>query len=258
MKGGFRLEFIQVTAENLEREHICCAISSSKDCQVVSKKSWLAERFGEGLEFWKADARGKCFIEYLPGENAWAPVEAAGLTWIDCLWVSGQLAGHGYADELLHKCFQYTRSQGRQGMAILSSDKKRPYLADPKFLEYKGFQAADQAGYFRLYWKPIDELVQPPRFLDRAKALETGDQGLVLYYTQQCPFTAKYVPLAQAAAERWGVPLRAVRLETGEQARRAPSPFTAYSLFWNGKFLTHEIQSEKRMEKLLAELKGAM
>lgn len=249
------MEFVQVTGENLEREHICCAISSNKDCQVASKKAWLSERFGEGLTFWKADVRGKCFIEYMPGERAWAPVEAAGLMWINCLWVSGQLAGHGYADGLLQKCFHDTREQGRQGMAILSSDKKRSYLADPKFLEHKGFELADQAGYFRLYWKPIDELVQPPRFLDCGKSLRTGEEGLVLYYTRQCPFTAKYVPVAQAAAERHGIPLRAVCLETGEQARNAPCPFTTYSLFWNGRFVTHEIQSEKRMEKTLEELK---
>ena len=248
------MEFIQVTAENLEREHICCAIASGRDCQVLSKKSWLAERFDEGLTFWKADARGKCFIEYIPGENAWAPVEAEGLMWIDCLWVSGQLAGHGYADELLERCFMDTRAQGRHGMAILASDKKRGFLADPRFLEHKGFTVADQAGYFRLYWKPIDEMVQPPRFLDCAKSLRTDREGLVLYYTHQCPFTAKYAPVAQAAAERHGVPFQAVRLESGEQARENPSPFTAYSLFWQGEFVTHEIQSEKKIEKLLEAL----
>ena len=106
--------------------------------------------------------------------------------WIDCLWVSGQLAGHGYADELLERCFMDTRAQGRQGMAILASDKKRGFLADPRFLEHKGFTVADQAGYFRLYWKPIDEMVQPPRFLDCAKSLRTDREGLVLYYTHQC------------------------------------------------------------------------
>ena len=248
------MEFIQVTAENLEREHICCAIASGRDCQVLSKKSWLAERFDEGLTFWKADARGKCFIEYIPGENAWAPVEAEGLMWIDCLWVSGQLAGHGYADELLERCFMDTRAQGRQGMAILASDKKRGFLADPRFLEHKGFTVADQAGYFRLYWKPIDEMVQPPRFLDCAKSLRTDREGLVLYYTHQCPFTAKYAPVAQAAAERHGVLFQAVRLDSGEQARENPSPFTAYSLFWQGEFVTHEIQSEKKIEKLLEAL----
>lgn len=245
------MEFIQVTAENLAREHICCAIAKEADCQVTSKKSWLAERFDEGLKFWKADARGKCFIEYLPGENAWAPVEAAGLTWIDCLWVSGQLAGHGYAGQLLQKCLDDTRTQGRHGAAVLSSDRKRPYLADPRFLEHAGFRLADQAGYFRLYWLPLDEMAAPPSFLVCGKRMRTDYEGLALYYTCQCPFTAKYAPVVQAAAEGRGVPFRAIRLTSGEQARRAPSPFTAYSLFWEGKFVTHEILSEKKAEKIL-------
>lgn len=87
------MEWIELTKENLDREHICCAISSGKDGQAACKKAWLDRRLEEGLVFRKADARGKCFIEYLPGERAWVPVEAADLMWIDCLWVSGQLAG---------------------------------------------------------------------------------------------------------------------------------------------------------------------
>lgn len=33
------MEYIRVTKENLEQEHICCAIASNKDIQVLSKKS---------------------------------------------------------------------------------------------------------------------------------------------------------------------------------------------------------------------------
>ena len=35
------MEYIRVTKENLEKEHICCAISDNKDIQVASKKAWL-------------------------------------------------------------------------------------------------------------------------------------------------------------------------------------------------------------------------
>ena len=65
------MEYIQVTKENLEKEHICCAISNNKDIQVSSKKAWLSERFDDGLVFLKSVERGKCFIEYLPAENAY-------------------------------------------------------------------------------------------------------------------------------------------------------------------------------------------
>ena len=48
------MEYIRVTKENLEKEHICCAISNNKDVQVLSKKSWLLEQFDEGLVFLKS------------------------------------------------------------------------------------------------------------------------------------------------------------------------------------------------------------
>lgn len=248
------MELIRVTRENPEREHICCAISNNRDCQVASKKSWLAGRFDEGLVFLKGDVRGKCFIEYIPMENAWAPVEGAGLMWIDCLWVSGRLAGHGYSTQLLDECIRDSREQGKRGLAILSADKKRGFLADPKFLRHKGFQAADEAGYFRLYWLPFEEDGEPPRFRDCVR--QSGPEELTLYYTQQCPFTAKYVPLAEKLLEAKGVTLRVVRLETREQAQSAPCPFTIYSLFYQGKLLTHEILSEKRWDKLRMELES--
>ena len=73
------MEFIKLTHENLEKEHICCAISSNKDPQVASKKAWLSERFDEGLVFLKSVERGKCFIEYIPAENSFALLFIASL-----------------------------------------------------------------------------------------------------------------------------------------------------------------------------------
>ena len=55
----------ELVYNNLEKEHICCAISNNKDVQVSSKKAWLSERFDEGLVFLKSVERGKCFIEYI-------------------------------------------------------------------------------------------------------------------------------------------------------------------------------------------------
>ncbi|MFR9065345.1 MAG: GNAT family N-acetyltransferase, partial [[Clostridium] scindens] len=37
------MELIRITHDNLETEHICCAIENNKDCQLISKKSWLKE-----------------------------------------------------------------------------------------------------------------------------------------------------------------------------------------------------------------------
>lgn len=109
------MEYIRVTNDNLEKEHICCAISNNKDAQVSSKKTWLSDRFDEGLVFLKSAERGKCFIEYIPAENAWIPIEAAGYMYIDCLWVSGSFKGHGYATDLLSACIEDSREKGKEG-----------------------------------------------------------------------------------------------------------------------------------------------
>ena len=83
------MEYIRVTNENIDKEHICCAISNNNDIQVSSKKDWLNERFDEGLVFLKSKERGKCFIEYIPAENAWNPIVADSYMDINCLWVDG-------------------------------------------------------------------------------------------------------------------------------------------------------------------------
>ena len=84
------MNYIHITKENLDKEHICCAMSGK---QSLAKKEWLRQRFDEGLVFYRSEERGKCFIEYIPAENAWVPIEAAGYLYINCLWMGGQSAG---------------------------------------------------------------------------------------------------------------------------------------------------------------------
>lgn len=252
------MDLIRITHENLETEHICCAISNNKDCQVAAKKSWLKERLDEGLVFLKCDVRGKCFIEYIPAEYAWAPIAADGYMYIDCLWVAGQFKGQGYSNLLLEECIRDSREKRKKGLVILSSPKKRGYLSDPKYLRHKGFLTADTAEpYFELMYLPFDEGGVKPQFRMHIKEAEQSgmQDGWVLYYTSQCPFTAKYVPLLESVARENGVELKTVHLTTTEQAQNAPSPYTAFSLFYDGKLVTHEILSEKKFEKIILSLK---
>ncbi|MDO4416218.1 MAG: N-acetyltransferase [Erysipelotrichaceae bacterium] len=245
------MEYIRVTKENLEAEHICCAISSNKDIQVTSKKAWLSERFDEGLVFLKSTERGKCFIEYIPAENAWVPIDAEGYMYIDCLWVSGSLKGHGYSSDLLNACIEDCRKKGRKGLTILSSAKKKPFLADPKYLKYKGFSVCDESDNgIQLWVLPFEKGTNLPKFKDCAKHPQIEEQGYVLYYTHQCPFNAKYVPVLIETAEREGIPFHAIRLNSREEAQNAPAPVTNYALFYNGQYITNEQMNEAKFLKL--------
>lgn len=249
------MELISLNKQNISKEHICCAISNEKDCQVVSKKSWLCDRFDDGLVFLKGNVRGKCFIEYLPAENAWVPISADGYMYIDCLWVSGQFKGHGNSNLLLDACIKDSKEKGKKGLVVLSSEKKRPFLSDHQYLEYKGFKVADRTEpFFELMYLPFENDSIVPCFKINKDSDDIKTDGFVLYYTNQCPYTAKYVPLIQKIADENGVEFKSIHISSKQEAQNAATPFTTYSLFYKGKFLTNEILSQKKFEDMIKKL----
>ncbi len=137
-------QFINLTTDNIENEHLCCAISDKKhQVGVATKKNWLKERMAEGHVFRKLDQKGKVFIEYAPLETAWVPVYGANYLYIYCLWVAGSFKGKGYAKSLLEYCINNAKEKGKSGVCILSSKKKKPFLSDKKFFLKYGFEVVD-------------------------------------------------------------------------------------------------------------------
>ena len=243
------MNYIRITKENIDKEHICCAMSGK---QGLAKKEWMKQRFDEGLVFCRSEERGKCFIEYIPAENAWVPIEADGWLYINCLWVSGSMKGHGYANDLLAACIRDATAQGRNGVCILCAEgRKREFLADPKFLTYKGFRVADSSDCgINLMYLPLVPDAAPPTFKARAKHPQADGEGFVLYYTDQCPYTCYWVPRVQETAREHGIPFRAIHITDKETAQNVPTPVTTYALFRSGRFLTQSIQSDKKFLSL--------
>ena len=174
--------------------------------------------------------------------------------YIDCLWVSGSLKGHGYSNDLLSACIDDSREKGKKGLCILAAAKKKPYLADPKFLKYKGFTVSDEADNgIQLWYLPFEQDAVPPAFKDCARHPHVDEKGYVLYYTNQCPFNAKYVPVVEETAKKTGVVFKAVMIESREDAQNAPTPITTYSLFCDGEYVTNEQMNDKKFLKLISE-----
>ena len=243
------MNYIRITKENIDKEHICCAMSGK---QSAAKKEWMKQRFEEGLVFYRSEERGKCFIEYIPAENAWIPIQADGYLYINCLWVSGALKGHGYSNDLLAECIRDAKEQGRSGICILSAEgRKREFLADPKFLAYHGFQVADISDCgITLYYLPLEQNAELPKFRECAKHPEVKERGFVLYYTDQCPFTYYWVLRIEDVSKENNIPLKVIHITCREDAQNVPAPVTTYALFRDGKFLTQAIQSDKKFLKL--------
>ena len=133
----------------------------------------------------------------------------------------------------------------------MAAAKKKPFLADPKFLKYKGFAVGDEADNgIQLWYLAFDKGAEAPQFKECARHPRINEAGYVLYYTNQCPFNAKYVPLLEQTAKEHGIPFRAIRIDSREDAQNAPTPVTTYALFFNGEYVTNEQMNEARFLKL--------
>ena len=76
--------------------------------------------------------------------------------------------------------------------------KEKPFLSDPKFLQYKGFKVCDEAeNGIQLWYLPFAADAPLPEFKECARHPHIEEKGYVLYYTSQCPFNAKYVPIVE-------------------------------------------------------------
>lgn len=245
--------FINLNTDNIADEHICCAFSDKKCSEGYSaKKEWLKNQMEEGYVFRKLDARGKIFIEYVPADKAWAPIMAPNYMMINCFWVSGKYKGQGYAKQLLEYCEQDAKDMN--GILVLASKKKQPFMSDKKFFKKQGFLLADTAlPYFELWYKPFKKEAPIPQFKEIAKKGENDIQnGLVVYYTNACPYNEHYVNVELVnAAKKRDIPLIIKKIETRKQAQNHFAPHTIYSVFYNGHYITQHILNESCFDKYI-------
>ena len=246
-------EIIQLTAENIQEQDICCAISDKKSARgYTRKKNWLVEQFEQGYVFKKLNLRGKVFIEYCPVETGWLPIEAPNYMLINCFWVAGAHKRQGHGETLLNSCARDARAKGKDGLVVVVTDRKRPFLNDKKFFVKQGFELADTAEpYFELWYTTFSEQAITPKFKPIAKdGICDEEEGLSVYYTHACPYTEYYVNTAlPEMAGKAGIPLHIHPITTHEQAQTHFVPHTIHSVFYNGKFLTQNILSESQFRK---------
>ncbi|MCG8571394.1 MAG: YoaP domain-containing protein [Spirochaetes bacterium] len=250
-------QIITINENNIDQEHICCAIGNDKVNQnrANMKKAWLKCRMPYGHTFKKINVRGKVFIEYVPAEQAWFPIEAKGYQLIQCFWVSGRYKGQGLGKMLYQACEE--DSIKTNGLIAVTSAKKRPFLVDKKFLVKQGFTVCDTAPpYFELVVKQFDKTAPLPKFTAKAKSAKYKGHGdLVFFYSDLCPFNHDFVEILSKIAEEKNFTVEKNKITTLEQAQSLPIATGNFSLFYNGEFQTHEIMPEKKFAKFLDELK---
>ena len=250
-------EFITLTADNIDSEHICCAFSDKKcSAGYELKKAWLKREFSNGYVFRRLDERAKVFIEYGPAESAWVPVDAPDYLLVNCLWVSGQYAKKGYAKTLLQSALDDAAGQGKNGLVTVVGTKKFHFMSDTKWLLKQGFVEVDRTGYgFSLLVKKIKADAPDPVFRESVRSGEIPDKdGIVVYYSNRCPYAEFHAKESLAGTTRKRrIPVKVIKLETMEQAKNAPTPATLFSLYYNGAFVTTDLSVcvDSRFDKIV-------
>lgn len=243
-------EYINLTLENIENEHICCAIGDKKhQLGVETKKNWLKERIKEGHIFRKLNAQGKIFIEYAPLEYAWTPINANNYVYIYCLWVAGSFKGNGYAKELLEYAIQDAKNKGKNGICTISSKKKKPFLSEKKFFEHYGFKIVDTIGDYELLSLSFSN--ETPKFNDNARKMEIDSKDFTIYYSPECPYVVNCINEIQEYAKENNIIVNIVKIDTLEKAKAVPCVFNNWANFKDGKFISNTLLNKNSFEKLI-------
>ncbi|MDR0911471.1 MAG: GNAT family N-acetyltransferase [Methanobrevibacter sp.] len=252
-------DYIKLDLENLENEHLCCAIAgkSHKHYQgVLNKKEWLEQQIPNGHVFKKLNERGKVFIEYGDIEDAFVPVVGENYLYIYCFWVSGKFKDKGYGKKLLESAIADGKERGKNGIcAIVGGTKKLPYLSDKKFLEKYGFKTVDNASpNFELMALSFDDNYDDsltPKFTDKSKLNKIDDEGLTVYYTNQCPFTNNTLKEIEEYCNEKEIKLTLIHVDTAQKAKNLPIILNSFAVLYNGEYLTHELLTKSKLDKLL-------
>ncbi len=252
------MKIIEINKDNIENEHICCAIGNDKSnkARAQTKREWMKQEFENGLVFKRLNERGKVFIEYMPIENVWKPVTGKNHMIINCLWVAGKFKGKGLANQLLDECIKDSKSQKMDGIAVISSSKVKGFLTDKRLFEKKGFVTVDTAPpYFELLLLKFNKKAKNPEFTENVKkGTCSNKKGLTFIYSNQCPFNEEYVVLLCNLAKEKGFPYKIQKISNCKEAKKTGSPFGTLSIYYEGELKTHELMNEKKFEKFLSNL----
>lgn len=243
--------YINLDLDNIEEEHICCAIGDPKHQDGVDKKKeWMKERLANGHVFRKLDARGKIFIEYEPIETAWVPISGENYEYIYCLWVAGRFKGNGIARELLEYAISDAKEKNMSGICTLVAKKKKPFLGEKKFFLHFGFEVVDTIQDYELLALKFDGN-DTPKFNDNARLMKIDDEDFTIYYTNQCPYVEYEIRELTDYAESNNIKLNFIKIDSLEKAKNAPCIINNWANFYRGEYVSNRIINAKAFEKLL-------
>jgi len=248
------IEIISVTEENVDKYGFLC-ITNKKYPGYQAKRKWLYDRFQEGLIIRLLLLNGKAqgYIEAIPGEYAWRPIDAPGYLVIHCLYSkSKKFRNSGNASQLLTNIIEYAREKEMSGVAVITSEGS--WLAGKSlFLKHKFKEIAHHDRFDLLVHAfrsgPLPKLKINEKLLPKYT-------GLHLLYSAQCPYHINVVPELEAVAKECGADLNLHEITSAEESQLAPSLYGTFMLIFDGKIYADHYISKTRFRNILTKELG--
>jgi GNAT superfamily N-acetyltransferase len=251
------IRIIDLTPDNIADYGVCGYKDVAKHLELRNKIAWFSAYYPKGLRIKAVMSKTGGYqgmLEYVPGEYAHRPVQAAGYLFIHCVFVGFKSAykGHGMATQLLQDCVDEARAGHYQGVAVVT--RKGPFMAHNDIFLKQGFQVVDSAPPdFDLLALKFGEDASNPQF-KHAVLNDTSQyaHGLTVMRSFQCPYTEKNVKaILQSAEEDFHIQARVVDLADAQAAQNAPSPFGTFCLIYEGEVLSHHPISSTRFANIM-------
>jgi GNAT superfamily N-acetyltransferase len=251
------IEVIDLNPDNIADYGVCGYKDLKKHVELRKKINWFKEYYPKGLRI-KAVVSKKGgyqgMLEYIPGEYAHRPVDAAGYMFIHCIFVGfrKEFKGKGLASLLLDECTQEAQDKEMLGVAVVT--RKGPFMVGNDIFLNKGFEIVDSAPPdFDLLVKKFDDKSENPKFkLNIDRGLTKYSDGLTILRSVQCPYTEKNVKgIIESAKNKFKLKTNLIDLEDHKAVQNTPCAFGSFCLIYNGEILSYHPISKTRFENIM-------
>ncbi len=251
------VEIIHADASNI-CDYGFCGYKNVKQEGYRRKTDWLKKRFSEGMRFGILHAPGEGgvgFIEYIPGEYTWRPIEARGYLTIHCIMIHRKKYKQGgYGSLLLEQCLRDAKKTKANGVAVVTSSGT--WMAGSELFLRHGFASVDSAppSYELLVKKMRKGPLPTFRGGWEERARRCG-KGLVIIRSDQCPCIAKFATeMILDASKALGIDARVKELKTHKQAQNAPSPYGVFNIVYDGRLIADHPISKTRFRNIMKQV----
>jgi hypothetical protein len=249
------LPIVEVTPALLD-ELPCCGIKNPEHEGFRCKREWLANQLQAGLRariLMTEDGRQCGYIEYLPGENAWRAVEAAGYMFIHCIWTFYKKYQHkGNAVRLVQCCIKDAKKSRMNGVVVIA--RKKPWLASSDLFLKCGFErVATAPPDYELLVLKFKKRAPNPHFLPSSpEQLKEYGPGLTIIRADQCSHSVRFArEIKEVAKREFHLKPNILVLQSCHQAQNAPTPYAVFSIILDGELLCDHQISKTRSRNIM-------